>query len=380
MSGRHRRRRRVAAPAAGARRRGASCSSAAAPALLAAAFSDGPAGADSRAGRLHRRRSLAEAVTAQYEQPNFPAPGDALARVRRGLRRRRPTTSARAGRRPPRPSTPARSWRTRAPSWRCWSRACPLPPAPVWPIQAVSEYPQAPNTAITDEPGVNMDTSSTANGNTASATLGDGAADGRRQRGRPDASRRPSGSGNPLAGSSAIIGVGIMSATSSSSAPSTSATARATATDTRHLHPRRLHHHRHASRRRRRPPRTAPPATVTGSTLVQNMAIAGEPVTVNANGIQPPARARRCRCPSSSINTLLNELGISIAVSNADRQGQRPLGQPDPRRPQDHHRPQDPRHGGQQVRLAPARLAHLAAPGRACPTTSSSPWTWPRCR
>ena len=50
----------------------------------------------------------------------------------------------------------------------------PLPPAPVWPAQAASEYPQTPNTANTDEAGVNMDTQSTANGNTASATLGVG--------------------------------------------------------------------------------------------------------------------------------------------------------------------------------------------------------------
>ena len=41
--------------------------------LLAAAFSDGPAGADSTLGGF-TVTSLAEAVTAQYEQPNFPLP------------------------------------------------------------------------------------------------------------------------------------------------------------------------------------------------------------------------------------------------------------------------------------------------------------------
>ncbi len=41
--------------------------------LLAAAFSDGPAGADSPLGGF-TVSGLAEAVTAQYEQPNFPVP------------------------------------------------------------------------------------------------------------------------------------------------------------------------------------------------------------------------------------------------------------------------------------------------------------------
>ena len=103
---------------------------------------------------------------------------------------------------------------------------------------------------------------------------------------------------------------------------------------------------------------------VTGSTAIQNVSIAGEPVTVDANGIQAAGKSPPARCPISRINTLLNELGISMPLTNADRHGQRPLGQPDARRPQDHHRPQDPGRRRQPVRLAAARLAHLAAARR----------------
>jgi hypothetical protein len=57
--------------------------------------------------------------------------------------------------------------------------------------------------------------------------------------------------------------------------------------------------------------------TLTGSTLVQNMVIGGEPVTVGATGIAAAGQSSPLSLPISSINTLLNELGISIAVNNA---------------------------------------------------------------
>ena len=47
------------------------------------------------------------------------------------------------------------------------------------------------------------------------------------------------------------------------------------------------------------------------------MTIAGVPVTVDANGIEADGQAAPLSLPISSINTLLNELGISIALTNA---------------------------------------------------------------
>ncbi len=57
--------------------------------------------------------------------------------------------------------------------------------------------------------------------------------------------------------------------------------------------------------------------TLTGSTEIQNMAIAGVPVTVNANGIAGGRQRGAAVLPISTINTLLNELGISVSVTNA---------------------------------------------------------------
>ena len=56
---------------------------------------------------------------------------------------------------------------------------------------------------------------------------------------------------------------------------------------------------------------------LTGSTQMQNMSIAGEQVTVNANGMQADGQSTPLSLPISTINTLLNELGISMSVNNA---------------------------------------------------------------
>ena len=281
--------------------------------LLAAAFSDGPAGADSALGGF-TVTSLAEAVTAQYEQPNFPIPATPSLEFDEGYAATTdnfgPSGTAIA-------STlyPGQVVANAGPDLALLVPGVPLPPAPAWPVQATSEYPQTPNTGTDDQPGVSMDAASTANGNTASATLGNGASTAGANGASP-AQTAPSGPGNPLASTSTIIGVGVLSATSSSQAPSTSANAVASATvagisvlggfitigsitSTANA--------------------TSDGTTgkVTGSTLVQNMDIAGQQVTVDANGISAAGQNAPLSLPIASINKLLNELGISIAVSNA---------------------------------------------------------------
>lgn len=281
--------------------------------LLAAAFSDGPAGADSSLGGF-TVSALAEAVTAQYEQPNFPIPATPSLEFDEGYASTTdnfgPSGTATAS-----SLYPGQVVANAGPDLALLVPGVPLPPAPAWPVQATSEYPQAPNTGTDDQPGVSMDTASTDSGNTASATLGNGASTAGAAGAGP-AQTAPSGAGNPLASSSTIVGVGALSATSSSQAPSASANAVASATvggisilggfitigsitSTANA--------------------TSDGTTgkVTGSTLVQNMDIAGQQVTVNANGIAAAGQSQQLTLPISSINTLLDELGITIAVSNA---------------------------------------------------------------
>ena len=280
--------------------------------LLAAAFSDGPAGADSTLGGF-TVTSLAEAVTAQYEQPNFPLPATPSLEFDEGYA----ATSDNFG--PSGTATasslyPGQVVANAGPELALLVPGAPLPPAPVWPVEATSEYPQTPNSGSTDEPGVNMDASSTTNGNTASATLGDDAATAG-SNGADPTLQAPSSSGNPLAGSSAIIGIGNMSATSSSLAPSTTANAQASATDSGiSILAGFITIGSVTSTATANSDGTT--GTLTGSTVVQNVDIAGEQVTVNSSGIQAAGQSTPLSLPISSINTLLGELGISLSVTN----------------------------------------------------------------
>ena len=281
--------------------------------LLAAAFAAGPAGADSSLGGF-TVSGLAEAVTAQYEQPNFPLPATPSLEFDEGYA----STSDNFG--PSGTATasslyPGQVVANAGPELALLVPGAPLPPAPVWPIQTTSEYPQAPNSGSTDQPGANMDASSTTNGNTASATLGDDAATAG-SNGADPTQQAPSGSGNPLAGSSAIVGVGTMSATSSSLAPSTSADAQASATDSGISI---LGGFITIGSVTSTATATSDGTTgkVTGSTAVQNMEIAGEQVTVDADGIAAAGQSAPLAVPISTLNSELSQLGVSLSVTNA---------------------------------------------------------------
>ena len=239
--------------------------------------------------------ALAEAVTAQYEQPNFPLPATPSLEFDEGYASTTdnfgPSGSAMA-------STlyPGQVVANAGPELALLVPGAPLPPAPVWPVQATSEYPQTPNSGSTDEPGVNMEPSSTTNGNTATATLGDDAATAGSNGGDPTL-QAPSGSGNPLAGSSAIIGVGGMSATSSSLGPQHLGQRPGQRDRLGDLHPRWLHHHR-----QRHLDRDGHLGRHDGEgqriDRVQNMDIAGEAVTVDANGISAAGQSTPLPCRS----------------------------------------------------------------------------------
>src|ERR1700722_10262422 len=281
--------------------------------FAAAALSAGPAGADSTLGGF-TVAGLAEAVTAQYEQPNFPLPATPSLEFDEGYASTTdnfgPSGTATAS-----SLYPGQVVANAGPELALLVPGAPLPPAPVWPVQATSEYPQAPNSGSTDQPGVNMDATSTTNGNTASATLGDDAATAG-SNGADPTLQAPSSSGNPLAGSSVIVGVGNMSATSSSLAPSTAADAQGSATDTGISV---LGGFITIGSVTSTATATSDGTTgkVTGSTQVQNMDIAGEQVSVDANGISAAGgTTTSTTLPLSTVNADLSQLGISISLTN----------------------------------------------------------------
>ena len=320
--------------------------------LLAAAFSDGPAGADSPLGGF-TVSGLAEAVTAQYEQPNFPLPATPSLEFDEGYASTTdnfgPSGTATAS-----SLYPGQVVANAGPELALLVPGVPLPPAPVWPVQATSEYPQAPNTGSTDQPGVNMDASSTTNGNTASATLGDGAATAgsngadptqRRRRARatrwpalppssasaacrPPRRRRPPArrhrAGQRHRGGGLILGgfITIGSVTSTATAASDGSTGK-----------------------------------VTGSTPVQNMDIAGEQVTVDPNGSCRGGEEHGGRPPDLVDQHAARGTRHLHVDDQCHRHCERPVGQPDPRRAQDHDRPQDAgRPANMLASLLPASL------------------------
>jgi hypothetical protein len=280
--------------------------------FAAAALSVGSAGADSTLGGF-TVAGLAEAVTAQYEQPNFPLPATPSLEFDEGYASTTdnfgPSGTATAS-----SLYPGQVVANAGPELALLVPGAPLPPAPVWPVQATSEYPQAPNSGSTDQPGVNMDATSTTNGNTATATLGDDASTAG-SNGADPTQQATSGSGNPLAGSSLIVGIGNMSATSSSQAPAASANSQASATDAGISI---LGGFITIGSVTSTATATSDGTTgkVTGSTQVQNMDIAGEQVSVDANGISAAGQSTPLAVPISTINADLSQLGISISLTN----------------------------------------------------------------
>jgi hypothetical protein len=282
--------------------------------LLAVALSNGPAGAAGTLGGF-TVTALAESISLQYEQPNLPIPATPTLEFDEGYATSNdnygPTGSATA-------STlyPGQVVANLGSQLALLVPGAPLPSLPAWPIQAVSGYPETPNNASTDVPGLNMDAQSTDNGNNATATIGSDAATAGSNGGDP--TQQATGSGSVLAGSSSLIGIGTMSATSSSQAPSTTPTATAEATATVggiSLLGGLINIGTITSTATATSDGTT--GKVTGSSQVQNMSIAGEPITVTANGIQAVNEPGSLgTLPISALNTLLKELGITIAVTN----------------------------------------------------------------
>ncbi len=281
--------------------------------LIVAGLTGTPAGADTSTLGGFTVNALGEAYTAQYEQPNFPLPANPSLEFDEGYAVTTdnfgPSGSATA-------STlyPGQVVANAGPQLALLVPGVPIPPAPVWPLQAVTDYPQTPNTSNLDEPGANMDASSTTDGSTATSTVGDDAATAGGNGAQP--TQAPSGSGNPFASTSSLLGIGNVSATSSSTTTATAAVATATATDSGiSLLAGFINIGAVTSTATASSDGTT--GTVTGSTTLANVSIAGEQVTITANGIQAAGKSAPLSLPIATINSLLKELGITIAVTAA---------------------------------------------------------------
>jgi hypothetical protein len=278
--------------------------------LAAAALSGGRAGADTTLGGF-TVSALAEASTAQYEQPNFPLPANPSLEFDEGYAATTdnfgPSGTAVAG-----TLYPGQTVANSGPEVALLVPGAPVPPLPVWPVEAVSEFPQTPNTASTDQPGANMDATSSADSNTATATLGDDAATAGSQ---STGAASPSGSGNPLASSSDIFGIGESSGTSTSSATTATAVGTATATDSGisvlggFITIGEVTSTATATS-------DGTTGTLKGSTVVSNVNIAGDPFTVDSSGIHADGQNAPLALPVSQLNSVLGELGITMSVTN----------------------------------------------------------------
>jgi hypothetical protein len=281
-------------------------------ALMTVGLISGPAGADATLGGF-TVTALAEGVTAQYEQPNLPLPATPSLEFDEGYAATTdnfgPTGAATA-------STfyPGQVVANAGPELALLVPGVPLPPAPVWPIEAVSDYPQTPNTASDDQPGVNMDATSTADANTATAALGDDAP-GAGASGSQSTPTTAASSGNALAASSPILGIAGISGTSTSQAPAAKAISTATATDSGISI---LNGFISIGSVTSSATATSDGTTgsVSGSTVLSNASIDGEAVTIDANGISAAGNSAPLAVPVSTLNTLLKTLGVTVSVTN----------------------------------------------------------------
>ncbi|HVB92152.1 MAG TPA: hypothetical protein VND70_08645 [Acidimicrobiales bacterium] len=298
--------------------------------LIAGALTDGPAAADGALGGF-TVTALAEASTAQYEQPNFPLPATPTFEFSQGYAATTdnygPTGSATA-------STlyPGQVIANSGPDAALLFPGAPIPPLPIWPIEAVSDYPAAPNSASTDKPGVNMDATSTANANTATATIGDnapgaGATGTTATSGLPSVGSLTGALGslagistnptttNPLGSASSFMGINYSSGTSTSGTTASAATATATATDSGIAILGGLINIGSVTSTATATSNGTTGA-VSGSTVASNVTVGGVPVTVSTSGIQAAGSGSPGAPSTAVLNSLLGQLGMTMTVAN----------------------------------------------------------------
>jgi hypothetical protein len=320
----------------------------------AAVMALGPAGAAAAASATtlggFTISALAEASTASYEQPNAPIPATPTVELDEGYASTSdnfgPSGSATAS-----SLYPGQVIANAGPELGSFVPGVPLPAAPVWPIQAQSSYPQTPNTATDDQPGVTMEASSGTGGNEATAQIGNTASSAPSACATFDAGSAGA-SGLPTlptlpgsTGLSALAGQGHQSSTQTSATPSTTGSTQLAATSA-------LGHLRFSSgtsssttsggvatasasatdscisvlgglitigsvTSTATATSDGTTAKLTGSTTVDGASIAGEPVTIDASGIHAAGQGSPADPVLPILEQALSQLGITMTVTNA---------------------------------------------------------------
>jgi hypothetical protein len=296
--------------------------------ILALGLLPSGAGADTSLGGF-TLNSVAEGISLQYEQPDLPLPVTPSLQFDAGYASSTdnagPTGIGLASVLYPGPLIASAG-----PELSLLFPGVPLPPAPEWPIQATSSFPQTPNTASSDESGVTMESNASANAITATAALGNanattaGTGGGPLPLGLPAlpsvgsllgvGSAATGTNSNPLAVSTPFLAVQGISATATSGAPAASAMAGGTAIDTGvsllggFIYIGSISTTATASS-------DGNTATLTGSTTLADVYIAGEAVTIDASGIHASGENSPA-IPIATLAGLLKSAGISLTVTS----------------------------------------------------------------
>jgi hypothetical protein len=287
------------------------------PALAAA-----PAGAATSLGGF-TVSALGEGSTASYEQPNAPIPATPTVELDEGYAATTdnfgPSGTATAS-----VLYPGQVVANAGPELSSLEPGLPLPAAPVWPVQAQSSYPQSPNNATDDQPGVTMSATSSAGGNAATSRFGNApsggagacASGGLTVPALPSltTSSTPSPA-TAIGASSALAELQSSSATSASTTANGVAKATATATVTCvSLLGGLITVGSVTSSATATSNGTA--AQLAGATTVTGAALDGEPVTIDGSGIHAAGQSSPSDPALPTLEQALTKLGITVTVTN----------------------------------------------------------------
>ena len=295
-----------------------------------------PAGADTTLGGF-TVAAVASGITASYEQPNLPLPANPSLELNVGYS----TTTDNFG---PAGSTlasslyPGQVIANAGPELSLLFPGVPLPPAPIWPVQATTACPKGPNATNNSTPGATMEADCKTDSNTAVASFG---SPGSNATGPPAAPS--SGSGAP--GLGPVLGIGSvlssgsptpsapvgndlltmqgLSSTSTSGATGPKATATATAdasgisilgglitigsvsTTATAIS-------------------NGTTGTLSGASTAQHVVVAGQPVTIDSSGIHAAGNAGPGNPVLPVVQQILSAAGIIMTVTNPTDTNQGP--------------------------------------------------------
>jgi hypothetical protein len=295
-----------------------------------------PAGADTTLGGF-TVAAVASGITASYEQPNLPLPANPSLELNVGYSTAAdnfgPTGSALAS-----SLYPGQVIANSGPELGLLFPGVPLPPAPIWPVQATTACPKGPNATNNTTPGATMEADCKTDSNTAITSFG---SPGSNATGPPAAPS--SGSGTP--GLGPVLGIGSvlssgsptpsapvgndlltmqgLSSTSTSGATGPKATATATADASGISILGGLITIGSVS--------TTATAisdgttgTLSGASTAQHVVVAGQPVTIDSSGIHAAGNPGPGNPVLPVVQQVLSAAGITMTMTNPTDSNQGP--------------------------------------------------------